>query len=209
MLTFRQVVIPTAVLAFMTLSRGAHGDDARESLWRTIRAGDLRATETLLDQGADANAKNEVGITALLIAIGKGQLEIVKLLVERGADVNARDGIWYQTPLSTAVNRRQADTVKFLIGAGAKDFDAALVAAAASGNIPVLQAVLESGKVGQDGRQAGPCGIDPGARAKCGHHARPAVDQVLRSPDLSKYCEILPATRRRSSARGCEALLPG
>jgi outer membrane protein assembly factor BamB len=154
MLTLRQFTFPMAFSIFVTLANWVHGDDVRELLWTTLRNGDISATTALLDQGADANTKNEIGVTTLMIAASKGQLDMVKLFVERGADVNARDGIWYQTPLSTAVGRGHAEVVKFLIDAGAKDVNSALVSAAASARLPVLQAILSNGKVGQEALDA-------------------------------------------------------
>lgn len=40
----------------------------------------------LLDNGADINAQNNYGNTALLIACGTGDIEIAQVLINRGAD---------------------------------------------------------------------------------------------------------------------------
>jgi len=45
----------------------------------------------LIDKGADVNAKDITGETALMVAAERGHTEIVKLLIGRGADVNARN----------------------------------------------------------------------------------------------------------------------
>ena len=60
---------------------------------------DLPSLRRLLDLGADANAKNDAGATALMWAVD--DLEITRLLLDRGADPNARsvDG---RTPLLLA-----------------------------------------------------------------------------------------------------------
>jgi len=133
-------------------------NDLREPLWAAVRNGDVKAVKALLDKGADVNAKNEIGITALWIAASNGKPDIVEVLLERGADVNARDGIWYQTPLSHAVGGfggdGNADIVKRLLKAGAKDLDAAAMTAAASGKVPLLQQILDTGKVKQDALDA-------------------------------------------------------
>jgi hypothetical protein len=39
--------------------------EAREALWSAVRAGDKQAVASILDKGADVNARNEYGITAL------------------------------------------------------------------------------------------------------------------------------------------------
>jgi outer membrane protein assembly factor BamB len=119
--------------------------EAREALWAAVRAGDQKALTAALDKGTDVNAKNEYGITALWIAASKGKTEVIELLLARGANPNARDDIWYQTPLSHSLTR--VENVKVLLKAGAKDIDAALMTAALRGNLPVVQAVLDTGKV--------------------------------------------------------------
>jgi len=126
--------------------------EAREALWAAVRAGDEKAIVALLDKGADVNAKNEYGISALWIAASKGKKEIVELLLARGADPNARDDIWYQTPLSHSLGR--VEVAKLLLKAGARDVDAAAIHAARVENTALLQAVLDTGKVSQDGLDA-------------------------------------------------------
>ena len=53
--------------------------------------GAVTQVKALLEQGADADAKSRIGVTALMAAAGLNHLDIVKLLVENGADVNVRD----------------------------------------------------------------------------------------------------------------------
>ena len=113
-----------------------------------------KALQKAIDDGADVNARNEYGVSALWIAAGKGKLEVIELLVNKGADVNARDDIWYQTPLSTAVGGRQLKTVKFLIKAGAKDVDAALSGRRHAATPRWRKAILDLAKVSQDALDA-------------------------------------------------------
>ncbi len=47
--------------------------------------GNIEVVKVLLDKGADANAKNKDGGTALMLAAQDGNLEVVKLLKARGA----------------------------------------------------------------------------------------------------------------------------
>jgi hypothetical protein len=50
--------------------------------------GHLEVVRWLLEKGADVNAAEENGWTALMVASDNGHLPVVKLLVEKGADVN-------------------------------------------------------------------------------------------------------------------------
>lgn len=148
-MTSRLLSIGTFVLLVVAT---AHSADVktREALWAAVRSGDVKAIQDAIDKGADVNAKNEYGVSALWIAAGKGKFEVIETLVKNGADVNTRDDIWYQTPLSSATGANQLKTVELLIKAGAKDTDAAFIAAAGSGNTKMAQAILDLAKVSQE-----------------------------------------------------------
>lgn len=146
-------VVCLLVLAFLGLLAPVRGDQKRDALWAAVRAGDVKAVQAALDQGADVNAQNELGISALWIAANKGQLDVIELLVKRGAEVNVRDHIWYQTPLSQTVVRR-LDAATLLVKAGARDVDAALFTAATMGNEPMIKMILDNSKVSQDALDA-------------------------------------------------------
>jgi ankyrin repeat protein len=51
----------------------------------------LEAIELCLDEGADVNAKNSMGLTAVLGAANRGANDIIRLLVANGARVDAVD----------------------------------------------------------------------------------------------------------------------
>lgn len=71
-----------------------------------------------LDAGADVNARDADGTTALSHHAFNGSTEIVKLLIDRDAEVDAQDGRGY-TALRNAVEMKHADTVKALLDSGA------------------------------------------------------------------------------------------
>ena len=75
--------------------------------------------ELLLDAGANVEAPNGDGQTALMLAARVGSLDIAKLLVERGADVNAREAWRDQTALMWAVDGNFPELTQFLIEHGA------------------------------------------------------------------------------------------
>ena len=65
--------------------------DLNEELLETAEEGDTEEVKLLIEKGADVDAKDWKGRTALMGAALKGHTETVKLLIEKGADVNARD----------------------------------------------------------------------------------------------------------------------
>jgi hypothetical protein len=75
-----------------------------EQLRAEAAKGNISSLQALMDAGADVNAKDPSGVTALMEAVHAGHVEAVKFLIARGADVNAtadREGIQI-TPLSVA-----------------------------------------------------------------------------------------------------------
>lgn len=63
--------------------------DKNAQLIQAAKDGNLPATQTLLVDGADINAKNKDGETPLMWAEYKNHTEIIKLLIRKGADINA------------------------------------------------------------------------------------------------------------------------
>jgi ankyrin repeat protein len=94
--------------------------------------GGLQEVKELLDNGANINAKDEYGNTALILAAHKGHTEIVKLLMDSGADVNAKN-IFSNTPLMVASWRGHPEVVKLFLGKGA-DMEAKNI----FGNTPLI-----------------------------------------------------------------------
>lgn len=107
------------------------------------------ALKTLLDAGADVNAANKAGATALMRAAGDDRK--IKLLVERGANVNARSGLG-NTPLILAARAYgSVKSVELLLNKGAEVgvtnvFGAnALTTAAAAGDAETVKLLLKRG----------------------------------------------------------------
>src|SRR6476620_10581406 len=87
-------------------------------MYAALYTSDTACIRMLLEHGADPNASNGAGGTALIW--GTGSLEKVKLLVERGADVNARSKLG-KTALLVAASRDGAGpVVSYLIDHGAR-----------------------------------------------------------------------------------------
>jgi ankyrin repeat protein len=105
---------------------------------------DAASARQILAMGADANARNDAGATALMWAVD--DLAITQLLLERGADPNARsaDG---RTPVLLAAGHAGAvEVVKALLDAGATlAGQAVLTRAAEAGDAAILRLLLARG----------------------------------------------------------------
>ena len=49
-----------------------------------------KKVKKLIDDGAEVNSFNEIGMTPLMIAVEKDNYELAKIFISRGADVNAK-----------------------------------------------------------------------------------------------------------------------
>jgi hypothetical protein len=134
-------------LFLLLLAGAASAQDPGEELRRAASEGDVARVKELLDKGADVNAANQYGGTALAFATRRGNVEMVKLLLERGADPNRRDTFYGAAPLGLALRKGQAEIAKLLLAkTEAVDF-AMLRAAITGGNGELVKAVLEKGKL--------------------------------------------------------------
>jgi ankyrin repeat protein len=86
----------------------------------TAKKGDTAKVNALLNKGADVNAKDKDGKTALMAASEKGHTEIVKTLIDNGANVNAKSKIG-STALMLASLGGHTEIVQLLKKAGAKE----------------------------------------------------------------------------------------
>eukprot|EP00501_MAST-03F_sp_TOSAG23-6_P002047 GSMAST32.ASY1.ANO1.2136.1 assembled CDS len=103
---------------------------------------------TLLEHGANVEAKDDNDLTSLMAASDNGHTATVIALLERGANIEAKDNNGV-TSLMTACFRGQTETVKALLKRGA-NINAnsntgwtALMAASDKGNTAIVNALLE------------------------------------------------------------------
>ena len=80
--------------------------------------GPFGVARLFLDKGADVNAQQKEGGTALWNASRKGYAEIVKLLLDKGADVKAKVETG-ATPLWWPVEQGKVEIVKLFLDKGA------------------------------------------------------------------------------------------
>ena len=116
------------------------------------RRGDLEAVRSLLREGADVNAPQGDGMTALHWAAERGDEGLCEVLLYAGARVDAGTRIGHYTPLHLAARAASEAVVAMLLDAGS-DVDARttnsgvapLHLAAAAGDPGVLRALLDGG----------------------------------------------------------------
>ncbi len=82
--------------------------------------GDVPTVRSLLEGGADVNAAQGDGMTALHWAADNGNASLASLLIYAGANLEAATRIGHYTPLHVASRAGHADVVKALLAAGAK-----------------------------------------------------------------------------------------
>jgi ankyrin repeat protein len=136
--------------AFGCLAGGTAAAEERPPLVAAMKRLDRGAVRDLLRRGADVNAAEADGTTALHWASHHDDLEMAGLLVDAGARVNAANDLG-ATPLWSASLNRSIAMVSRLLRAGA-DPNAALLlgetplmVAARAGSPAVVAALLEAG----------------------------------------------------------------
>ena len=81
-------------------------------------AANVRVAMLLLEKGADVKAKSNNGETPLHVAASWGRRDVGETLVEAGADLNSQTNAG-KTPLHNAAMAAHADMVEFLVQEGA------------------------------------------------------------------------------------------
>ena len=120
------------------------------SLHDAVREGDTDLIEKLLENGADIEAKDQYGNTALTTAALYGRQSIVECLLDRGADIEAKDQ-YGRTALLLAAWQGHKSIVECLLDRGA-DIEAknpygytALLLAAWYGHQSIVECLLNRG----------------------------------------------------------------
>ena len=98
---------------------------------------DKDAVRTLLKEGADVNAAQGDGMTALHWASRSGDVELAQMLLYAGANVKATTRLGAYTPLMMAAEQGHAGVIAALLAAGAD-----VKAANATGTTPLMLAAL-------------------------------------------------------------------
>lgn len=126
--------LSVAALAACGAAQVPAGAPRSQELVDAAKRGDAAAVRALLDGGADVDARDATGASALMLAVLYGDADLVKLLLERKADPNAANAMG-ATALHWAVDNRAE--VEALLAAGADPN-----ALAASGLTPLMAAAV-------------------------------------------------------------------
>lgn len=91
-----------------------------EQLHLAAQEGDIEEVRLLLHLGADVNAFDEIGMTALHYAAAGEHLRVIELLLDNGAQVNARhEPTFSDTPLAHVAATCSLELARLLVNAGA------------------------------------------------------------------------------------------
>jgi len=146
--------IAAFVMAFVaTLAGSSHAAMSGEDFLRLCADGSAEEIKSAIEDGADATAGDEDGMTALHYATVNEDTEVFSVLAQGGADVNAKNGEG-ETPLMLAASVRQDEgeqglSILLQLGANLEDKNnnglTALLYAVNSNNVRNVLFLLQAG----------------------------------------------------------------
>jgi ankyrin repeat protein len=113
----RQSLLLASIL-IVSVGLGAQGP-VPSPVAAAAERGDVATVKSLLQGGADANAAQGDGMSALHWAADRGNAELAELLIYAGANTSAQTRIGQYTPLHLAARNGSAAVVRALVQAGA------------------------------------------------------------------------------------------
>jgi ankyrin repeat protein len=147
MLVLQKVVLFSLVALLFPQSAVNPKQELNDQLYEAVRKGDAAAVTSLLDKGADVNAKFRYGATALFKAAERGNLEVVKVLLDHGADVKVKDTFYGATAMTWALDGKHVGIVRLLLEKGAGDAEDVLMTGTRENNEELVKLALERGGI--------------------------------------------------------------
>src|SRR5688572_16057208 len=129
------MVLPAVLLTLLAAGMAPPDAPIADAAMR----GDVAAVRALIRSGAEVNAAQGDGMTALHWAADLGHEELARILVAAGANVNARTRVGHHAPLHVAAENGHGEVVRLLAEAGAD------VHAASIGGVTPLHAAALAG----------------------------------------------------------------
>lgn len=161
---------------------------ANDELINCARNGQLKKVEKCLKNGANINASDENGETALTQACDSGHYDIVKYLIEQGADTNADGG----KGLMFASYRGYLNIVQILTqnGADIKATDGgwtALMFAAERGHFDIVKFLTENGADANARNDVGCGALEFSATDEIWEYLKPKVSNIDKNLALINF----------------------
>jgi ankyrin repeat protein len=145
-MTLRRLVFLSCILLLpINLCAQDAKQELNDKLYEATRVGDVAAVKSLLDKGADVNAKFRYGATALFKAAERGHTEVVKLLLERGADVTVKDTFYGATAMTWALDNKRIEVIALLLDKDKESVEDVLMTGARGGNPELVRIALSKG----------------------------------------------------------------
>jgi ankyrin repeat protein len=141
-------ILPAALIVFGLADVGAADQDRR--LVAAVKTDDAAAVRILVNEGADVNASEPDGTTALHWAARRDDAITVKLLLDRGAKADAANRYGVR-PLFLAAANGDSKVISLLLSAGADvnarlpEGQTVLMTAARTGNAESIRLLLQAG----------------------------------------------------------------
>src|SRR5215213_5302387 len=147
MLVLQKVFLFSLLVLLFSQNTTDPKQDLNDQLFEAVRKGDAAAVTSLLDRGADVNAKFRYGATALFKAAERGNVEVAKVLLDRGADVKVKDTFYQATAMTWALNGKHFEVVRLLLQKGSEGADDVLMQGIEESNPELVKMALDSGSL--------------------------------------------------------------
>jgi ankyrin repeat protein len=113
------IILPVVLFALSQLAVGQAGASLNDQLIQAAQGDNVAVVQQLLTRGADIEARDKNGYTALIMASFHGRNEVVMLLLDKGANTEARTTEFGWTALILAAWQGKTEVVRLLLAKGA------------------------------------------------------------------------------------------